>query len=330
MKTETEETTTRETETKETMTMKSADRKMLRIGVFYDGGFFHHISNYYRYAHPRKQRISIPGLHAFIRQRAAEFEGVPARTSHIVDAHFFRGRFSAQQTLAREKLYSERLFDDVLMNEGITSHHLPIQGNSEQGIDVWLSLEALELAMIKHFDVLVLIAGDSDFVPLVRKINALGTRVMLLGWNFEYTDDVGNQRQTTTSIRLINEVSYPVLMQDLMSETGGALEQLFVEQGPAPLRDEPGGDAEAPSVAAAPRPQAGPATGTQLKGIICSVKEGFGFIKCPEFPNNIFFHFSAVKNGEFGDLVEGDIVQFAVEQREKGPVAQDVETIGDV
>ena len=86
--------------------MNQTPPRLLRIGVFYDGGFFHHISNYYRYAHPRKQRISVPGLHEFIRVHAAECEGVDPAYAHIVDAHFFRGRFSAQQTLAREKLYT--------------------------------------------------------------------------------------------------------------------------------------------------------------------------------------------------------------------------------
>ena len=301
------------------------NQKLLRIAVFYDGGFFHHISNYYRYAHRRKQRISIPGLHAFIRQHAAKVEGVAPGCAHIVDAHFFRGRFSAQQTLAREKLFSERLFDDVLMNEGVTTHYLPIQGNSEQGIDVWLSLEAYELTALKHFDVLVLIAGDSDFVPLVRKLNVLGTRVMLLGWNFEYTDDVGSLRQTTTSIRLLNEVTYPVLMQDAMNATDNSVDGLFVESGPSQGRDE--GSSSGPGAAAVESAQ--PPTGTRLKGIICTVKEGFGFIKCPEFPNNVFFHFSALKNCDFDDLVEGDTVVFAVEQRDKGPVAKDVEVEGD-
>ena len=42
--------------------MNQTPPRLLRIGVFYDGGFFHHISNYYRYAHPRKQRISVPGI----------------------------------------------------------------------------------------------------------------------------------------------------------------------------------------------------------------------------------------------------------------------------
>lgn len=305
--------------------MSKPEPRLLRIGVFYDGGFFHHISNYYRYAHPRKQRISVPGLHEFIRVHAAECEGIDPAYSHIVDAHFFRGRFSAQQTLAREKLYTERLFDDVLMNENVTTHYRPIQGNCETGIDVWLSLEAYDLAIHKHYDLIVLIAGDSDFVPLVNKLNALGIRVMLLGWNFDYTDDDGVLHQTTTSIRLINEVTYPVAMHEIMDvreDTRDPLvRQLFVEQGPPmsrfPREDDPengGGEPPVPP----------PPPGTPLKGMVCTLKEGFGFIKCPEYPNNVFFHFSAVTGCDFEDLNEGDLVTFKVEQRDKGPVAKDV------
>ena len=232
-------------------TKNEQEQRVVKIGIFYDGGFFHHISNYYRYAHPRKQRISIPGLHDYIRQRVATLEGIAPRCAHLVDSHFFRGRFSAQQTLAREKLYSERLFDDVLMNEGVTTHYLPIQGNSEQGIDVWLSLEAYEMTLLRGYDILVLIAGDSDFVPLARKVISRGTRVMLLGWNFEYTDDVGTLRQTTTSIRLINEVTYPVMMQEVMNDAGdSSIRQLFVDQGSS-AREEPG-PSPAPSATVAP------------------------------------------------------------------------------
>lgn len=305
-------------------TKKEQEQRVIKIGIFYDGGFFHHISNYYRYAHPRKQRISIPGLHDYVRERVAAIEGVAPRCAHVVDSHFFRGRFSAQQTLAREKLYSERLFDDVLMNEGVTTHYLPIQGNSEQGIDVWLSLEAYEMTLLRGYDVLVLIAGDSDFVPLARKVISRGTRVMLLGWNFEYTDDVGTLRQTTTSIRLINEATYPVMMQDVMNDAGdSSIKQLFVDQGIS-AREEITKPATAPAAegAAAPAPAA---PSERLKGIICTVKEGFGFIKCPQFPNNVFFHFSALQNCDFDEIMEGDLVLFSVEQREKGPVAKDVE-----
>lgn len=305
--------------------------KQLRIGVFYDGGFFHHISNYYRYAHPRRQRISVPGLHEYVRVKAAELEGVDPAYAHVVDAHFFRGRFSAQQTQAREKLYTERLFDDVLMNENVVTHYRAIQGNNEVGIDVMLSLECFELAMRGMFDVVVLVAGDSDFVPLVNKLNRIGVRVMLLGWNFEYTDDQGTLHQTTTSMRLINEVTYAIAMHEVMDVTGTIknplVRQLFVDTGIGAghygSREDDGDEMQPRAESYSPEP------GKVLRGHVCTIKDGFGFIGCDEYPNNVFFHFSAVEGCTFEDLMEGDDVDFSVELRERGPIATKVSKVGE-
>ena len=76
------------------------------------------------------------------------------------------------------QLYNERLFDDVLMRDGIITHYLPIKTlqsgvKQEKGIDVWLALEAFELSFYKRFNVLVLIASDGDYTPLIRKLNTL-------------------------------------------------------------------------------------------------------------------------------------------------------------
>ena len=312
--------------------MSDIDQKLLRIGVFYDGGFFYHISNYYRYSHPRKKRLSIPGLHEFIRQHAAAVEGVDVRYSQIVDSHFFRGRFSAQQTQEHEKLYAERAFDDVLMNEGVTTHYLPIPGKTEKGIDVWLSLEAFELAVYKRYNILVLIAGDSDFVPLVRKVNSLGSRVMVLGWDFKYTDDSGQERTTVTSIRLLDEVTYPVMMHEIIDNktkrSDPIISGLFVDAPPPPPRDRPAPTIVAPllqpsEAAGTPTPAA--ESGDRIGGSVLRLKEGFGFIKCQQYPNNVFFHFSSLVNRDFAELKEGDQVSFVAVQADRGPVAQDVE-----
>jgi hypothetical protein len=48
------------------------DLSMTRIGVFYDGNYFLHVSNFYNYFHERKSRISISGLHHFIRNNVVE------------------------------------------------------------------------------------------------------------------------------------------------------------------------------------------------------------------------------------------------------------------
>lgn len=52
-------------------------------------------------------------------------------------------------------------------------------------------------------------ASDSDYVPLVRKLNSIGTRVVLLAWDFRT-----ERSETRTSQALINECSYPIMMHE--------------------------------------------------------------------------------------------------------------------
>jgi uncharacterized LabA/DUF88 family protein len=153
--------------------MADTQQKLTRIGVFYDGNYFLHVSNYYAYHHERRSRLSIAGLHEFVRQRIADEDAKDFHLAQIVDAHYFRGRLSAQEASAEgNRLFYDRLFDDILMMEGVTTHYLPVRTvagyRQERGIDVWMALEAFELTLNKQFDVVVLIASDiSTPVPLV-------------------------------------------------------------------------------------------------------------------------------------------------------------------
>jgi uncharacterized LabA/DUF88 family protein len=151
--------------------MEKSLLNVLRIGIFYDGYYFYKVSNYYKYEHEKKARISISGLHEFIRSEVATVTKTDMRQCQIIDAHYFKGRSSAKEL--GEKVQSERVFEDILMRENIVTHYLPLRFSEnntyqEKGIDVWLALEAYELAIYKHFDILVLVAGDGDYVPLVR------------------------------------------------------------------------------------------------------------------------------------------------------------------
>ena len=108
--------------------MSGTQHKLTRIGVFYDGNYFLHVSNYYAYHHERRNRLSIAGLHEFVRHRIADEEGKEFHLCQIVDAHYFRGRLSAQEASAEgNRLYYDRLFDDILMMEGVTTHYLPVR-----------------------------------------------------------------------------------------------------------------------------------------------------------------------------------------------------------
>jgi cold shock CspA family protein/uncharacterized LabA/DUF88 family protein len=301
--------------------MSDQNSKLTRIGVFFDGNYFLHVSNYYAYHHARRSRISIAGLHEFVRYKIADEENKDVHLCQIVDAHYFRGRLTAQEASNEgNRLFYDRLFDDILMMEGVTTHYLPvrtIQGSrQERGIDVWMALEAFELTLHKQFDVVVLIASDSDFVPLVRKLHTLGVKVMLLAWDYEYFDEEGRRRTTVTSQELWEEVTYPVAMQKTIEEgdeSAFQINRLFVERKRVPVIEPESVEIEE--------------DGEVKSSTVFSLKDGYGFISYPQ-TNNLFFHFSFLLDTDFNDLREGDNVEFTLSRNDRGePIARNVKLV---
>lgn len=321
------------------------DLSLTRIGVFFDGNYFLHVSNFYTYFHERKSRLSISGLHHFIRNHVAQQEGTDERLCQIVDAHYFRGRLNASEAVNANQgnaLYYDRVFDDILSKEGVTTHYLPVKTSQsgvrhEKGIDVWLALEAFELAFYKRFNVLVLIASDGDYVPLIRKLNTLGTRVMVLSWDFEYTNDYGIKMTTRTSQELLEEVTYPVAMHEIIDNrvrrNEPLINGLFVPRNTEKVFTKQKSDLlpiqnvqtaqqnktfDKPVIAY---------NGRQISTIF-SLKEGFGFIKGENSSKNVFFFHSSLMEYDFNDLEVGDKVEYTVETKEDGKlVAKDVKVI---
>src|SRR5438132_633044 len=124
--------------------MTPADSSLVRIGVFYDGDYFWRVSDYYTYAHLRKARLSISGLHEFIRAWVANSAGVDPQSCSIVEAHYFRGRLTGSEPHVRRKIATDRKRDAILTGEGVATHYLPMNAQGEKGIDVLLALEAFE------------------------------------------------------------------------------------------------------------------------------------------------------------------------------------------
>lgn len=62
----------------------------------------------------------------------------------------------------------------------------------------------------------------------------------------------------------------------------------------------------------------------RIKKIV--TERGFGFIE-PDEGKDVFFHCSGVEGGKFGDLEEGNAVNFEVEQSQRGPRAIKVQKI---
>jgi len=72
------------------------------------------------------------------------------------------------------------------------------KNRSSKRVDITLATDMLSHAHRKNYDIAILVAGDDDYVPLVRAIKAEGCRVVL--WFFQ--DSVG------LSQNLVNECDY--------------------------------------------------------------------------------------------------------------------------
>ncbi|MXY54365.1 MAG: NYN domain-containing protein [Gammaproteobacteria bacterium] len=306
---------------------------IVRTGIFYDGSFFARVSDHYRYQHDRAARISIGGFHELVRHEVASNEKVDPTACRLVEAHYFRGRFPAEEAERHDALLRERRFEDVLIRAGITPHFLLMPtaraGNDgaatppvrEKGTDVWLALEAYEIALRRGLDVVVLVTGDSDFLQLVRKLTAIGTRTLLTAWDLE-------RSRTRTAQVLIDAVTYPVMMSDLIDardrRNDPMIDNLFMSpssgdqpsEAEAPRVVEPVGVREARVAARAPEAvSAEPLKPSEVaSGVINNViyDKGFGFIRPDWGGENLFFHANDVEGCEFAELHIQDPVRFVV------------------
>lgn len=299
------------------------NKRLIRIGIIYDGSYLLYVSNYYQFWHSRKSRLNIAGLHKFIRSQVANFESTDERLCKIVDAHYFRGRLNANEASHQDNcLLNERQFEDILGNEWVTTHFLPLKfyagAKHEKGIDVWLAAETFQLASTGKFDVVVLVTSDGDYVSLIRKLKLLGIHVVLLSWDYNYTTPSGKVMGNRTSQDLLEEATFPIAMHQLIDnrliKNEPLIAQLFlpwVEETPKPIIPKP--------LTSTPQ-DAGDNIGT-----ILTLNGNYGFIKHPNYYNNLYFHKLSTIGIDFSKLRPDDEVYFEIGINRQGEaIAQKV------
>ena len=193
----------------------------------------------------------------------------------------------------------------------------------EKSIDVWLALEAYEMASLKKYDLIVLISGDGDFVPMVRKLNTLGTKVMLQGWDFSF-EYKGRMQRTRVSSALIERANYTLMMDAVIDarerRSDPFVNNLFLPQA-GPIASPVAPPVAAERVAAEGEP------GQPALGSIAhlALDKGFGFIKPDEQEgSSLFFHVSELQGVTLPELSLGSRVRFVFGTNERGSCARSV------
>lgn len=156
------------------------------IGLFIDGGYYAKINE--GLEKTSGKNVNIKALVEFIPDWITRKEGLAPGKAFITESHYYRGRYRVNDASDRNLLYTERQFEDTLIENDIIFHykHLRPQesgGIIEKGIDTWFALDTYELTLYRDFDYVVLISGDADHEMLARKLKALKTHTILLTWD---------------------------------------------------------------------------------------------------------------------------------------------------
>lgn len=156
----------------------------IRILLVYDGGF-HNAANS---CLGKGRYVDFDKFHNFLidyieDKIAGELpsSGLPIKPPLLlVDKIWFEGPLLSDSS--RETFYQ------ALRLSGIREVRSPYFGQSERGItekavDVWVALETYETALTTQSHIVVLVTGDADFIPLVRKLKARGILTIGVKWN---------------------------------------------------------------------------------------------------------------------------------------------------
>lgn len=195
--------------------------KNLSIGVFIDGGYYAKINEGFS----GSREVNLKALLDYVCTRISKEERIDRKHLYITECHYYRGRFRADEAKKKNLLYSERKFEDMLIENDVIFHYKHLRTNPkggviEKGVDTWFALDTYELTLYREFDYVVLISGDADHEMVARKLKALKTHVILLTW------DPANTASTSRFLK--EEVCSHFDMNKAISENSLLLNELTV------------------------------------------------------------------------------------------------------
>lgn len=157
-------------------------------------------------------------------------------------------------------------------------------------------------------------------MPLINKLNTIGSRVMLLGWDFSYERD-GKEYRTQVAAALIDRANYSIMMNKEIEarerRKDALIDGLFMDKTfspPPPVNNPP--------------PINQPVDDSRQGTILSfSLEKGYGFIRPDGYGDNCFFHKSGILGIYPEQLENGMKVSYIIAQTDKGPAASNIRPV---
>lgn len=196
----------------------------IKAHVYIDGNFTVHIHKYL--AKTQKKTINWPRLIEYIKERITKEE----QRTCVVESHFFVGTGTLTTDTERDFLFNS------MEHAGITKHATPLKekvsggGLKEDAVDTNLVFFATQdFYKREKYEYLVLLAGDSDFVPLMRGLAAEAVKTFVIYMDFE-DKELGTTRTAQTLLENADvRESIETLLRERVDER---IRGIFAEHSP--------------------------------------------------------------------------------------------------
>jgi uncharacterized LabA/DUF88 family protein len=166
---------------------------------FIDGGY---LREYLKETYPNDEITPI-GLMAFVNY----LDGFPReiKNAELVRVHYYDAMVDETEVeLRREQMsYFDKLQLNVSWCEVKLGRCIKTKdGYRQKGVDILIAIDMLSKAYENHYDIAVLVAGDDDFVDLVRAVKDAGKIVF------------GAFMEKNVSKRLIKSLDFRICLKD--------------------------------------------------------------------------------------------------------------------
>ncbi|GAA1015529.1 hypothetical protein Aple_050520 [Acrocarpospora pleiomorpha] len=170
----------------------------LRLGVFYDGGWFSHLWHFMADHSPWRAKLNFFGVHGMLRWHLHRVLGVPVEAITVEEAHYMLGRPGPDGMDYRGRAAAP-MWDLVLRRSGVTRHDAKMTEVGELDADSRLNGLVSDRAREATLDVVALVSGDSCHLSLIRRLHAEGVRVIVPTIYEEYPGDYGERERVYTA-----------------------------------------------------------------------------------------------------------------------------------
>jgi len=272
--------------------------------LVYDGNFFRICRRYFRYNESPKLWLNVRALGHYLQAALADELGPTYRgLTRIVEQHMYIGQQS-HENLGEAAVREMAEYYSAISQAEVTLHgrRAHINGDGElveKGVDLELALDTFCRAVMLNqaIDVVILVTGDGDFVPLIQQLARYKKATLVVGFEFAGIYPNGTVYSAGVSAELKREATWYLDLGQIIKSRGKTekIRALFAPDQP-PVRF---------------LPTTAPATtevSPRLVGTVVPMPVGVGanyaFLVDDEGVTR-FFHASDLSGCSYSELTEG-------------------------